>query len=176
LLALVFCWVGDVLLIFQSKENFFFVSGLASFLVAHVAYIFCYRHWQVGSASAALLGSQKVRFSFPILLLGTGFITILFPSLGGLKVPMMMYTLIITLMVLTAFFRYGQTSTSSFWFIFSGAFLFTISDATLAINKFKIAFGAAPFIIMFTYSVAQYFIVEGALRHERVSKEKLQKK
>lgn len=167
LVALSFCWLGDVLLIFVSSNELFFIGGLASFLIGHVMYIFCYRQLQESQNVNELLGSQKVRFSFPIILAGTGLVVILYPSLGALKIPVMIYALAITLMVLNALFRYGRTTNKSFLLIFSGALLFMISDSLLAINKFKEPFIAAGTLIILTYSMAQFFIMEGALAHER---------
>jgi uncharacterized membrane protein YhhN len=165
--ALFFCWLGDVLLIFQSNDPLFFISGLASFLAGHIVYIFCYRQLQTSPSSKELLGSQKVRFAFPIILAGTGLVTILYPFLGALRIPVMIYALAITLMALTALFRYGRTNSKSFLLIFIGAVLFMVSDSILAINKFHHAFSAAGALIMLTYSVAQFLIVEGALVHEK---------
>ena len=167
LVALFFCWLGDVFLIFQSTDPLFFIGGLASFLVGHIVYIFCYRQLQIIPSSKELLGSQKVRFAFPIILAGTGLVTILYPLLGALRVPVMIYALAITLMALTALFRYGRTNSKSFLLIFIGAVLFMVSDSLLAINKFHHAFSAAGALVMLTYSVAQFLIVEGALAHEK---------
>jgi uncharacterized membrane protein YhhN len=167
LVALFFCWLGDVFLIFQSTDPLFFIGGLASFLVGHIVYIFCYRQLQIIPSSKELLGSQKVRFAFPIILAGTGLVTILYPLLGALRIPVMIYALAITLMALTALFRYGRTNSTSFLLIFIGAVLFMVSDSLLAINKFHHAFSAAGALVMLTYSVAQFLIVEGALAHEK---------
>jgi uncharacterized membrane protein YhhN len=167
LVALFFCWLGDVFLIFQSTDPLFFIGGLASFLVGHIVYIFCYRQLQIIPSSKELLGSQKVRFAFPIILAGTGLVTILYPLLGALRIPVMIYALAITLMALTALFRYGRTNSTSFLLIFIGAVLFMVSDSLLAINKFHHAFSAAGALVMLTYSVAQFLIVEGALVHEK---------
>jgi len=166
--ALIFCWLGDVLLIFQADNELFFIGGLVGFLIGHVLYIFCYRQFQFAPNDKELLGSQKARFAFPFILAGTGLVVILYPSLGNLKIPVMIYALAITLMVLNALFRYGRTTKKSFVLIFLGAIMFMISDSLLAINKFKSPFEGAGALIMLTYCVAQLLIVEGAIRHETV--------
>ena len=84
LIAMSFCWLGDVLLMFQSEQQLFFMAGLGSFLIGHVLYIVCYRQMRNKESSNGLLGTQKVRFSLPIILAGTGLVVILYPSLGGL--------------------------------------------------------------------------------------------
>lgn len=162
LAAMFFCWLGDVLL--MGAGELFFMGGLVAFLTGHVLYIFSYRQMR-NQQGEELLGPQKARFSLPIILAGTGLVVILFPTLGPLKIPVMIYALVITLMCLTALFRFGKTSKQSFVLLFIGALLFMVSDSILAINKFMQPVTGAGFYIMSTYILAQYLIVKGALAH-----------
>lgn len=161
--ALVFCWAGDVLLMFQGEM--FFIGGLGAFLTGHVLYIICYRQLRYVNSNTGLLATQKMRFSLPIILAGTGLVTILFPYLGGMKLPVMIYALVITVMAMQALFRYGFTSSKSFILIFTGALFFMLSDSLLAINKFMKPLPLASLFIMTTYLLAQYLIVEGFIAH-----------
>lgn len=167
LVALAFCWLGDVLLMFDYKHELFFMAGLGSFLTGHVLYIRCYQQLRFNDATTPLLGPQKVRFSLPIVLAGTGLVVVLYPTLGGLRMPVMLYALVITVMALQALFRFGYTSTKSFALIFCGAICFMISDSLLAINKFLQPVPMASLCIMATYILAQYLIVEGVLTHKK---------
>ncbi len=45
--------------------------------------------------------------------------------------------------------------------VFHGALLFMVSDSLIAINKFQFAVPFAGFLIMSTYILAQWFIVDG---------------
>ena len=162
--AIVFCWLGDVLLMFQ-RDEMFFMGGLVAFLSGHVLYVFSYRQMCDPDGVDKLLGSQKVRFSFPIILAGTGLVVVLLPHLGELKIPVMIYALVLTIMVLQALFRFGFTAKRSFVLIFVGALFFMISDSALAINKFMHPLPMASLLIMSTYITAQYLIVEGAIAH-----------
>ena len=134
--ALLFCWAGDVLLLFQVVNSIFFVLGLVTFLIGHVLYIFSYRQFRWAANEKGLLRTQVVRFSFPVILAGTGLIAVLYPTLRHLKGPVIVYAVVLMVMVITALLRYGRTSSESFWMIFIGAVLFMISDSLLAINKF----------------------------------------
>ena len=163
--ALFFCWVGDVLLIFQQREEMFFIGGLAAFLAGHVLYIVAYRQHRSEDRTFELLNTQKIRFALPVLLAATGLFTVLLPMLGGLTVPVLLYTIVIALMVMNAIFRYGRTNPSSFWLVFGGALLFMVSDSILALNKFLSPIPLAGFWIMLTYLSAQFLIVEGIRRH-----------
>ena len=166
ILALLFCWAGDVLLLFQAEAEIFFILGLVSFLIGHVLYIISYRQLRWSDRMLELMPTQKIRFSFPIVLAGTGLIVVLFPILGDLQIPVLVYALVLMLMVMTALFRYGRTPIVSFWMIFVGASLFMLSDSLLAINKFYSPIPYGGFFVMLTYCAAQYLIVEGALRHQ----------
>jgi uncharacterized membrane protein YhhN len=165
LLALAFSWLGDVLLMFQPQGELFFIGGLLAFLVAHLYYIFAYRQFMSEDTSKALLGVQRFRFSFPIILAGTGLITVLYSHLGSLKIPVIIYSLILVLMVVNALFRFGRTSLTSFAMVFFGATLFMISDSMIAINKFMLPISYSGFWVMLTYLVAQYLIIQGLIKH-----------
>jgi len=163
--ALFFSLAGDVLLL----NDDYFIGGLVAFLIAHVFYILAYsQHQFFNDGQEGLRGIQRIRLAFPIVLAGTGLIVVLYPAIGDLRIPVMIYALVITLMVLKALFRYGRTNASSFTMVFSGAVLFMISDSMIAIDKFLDPFPAAHFWIMSTYIGAQFLIVEGLLRHSPV--------
>jgi uncharacterized membrane protein YhhN len=163
-IALFFCWLGDVFLIFEGK--LFFLAGLSAFLTGHLLYVLAYRQHMYEDQSGALLVPQKIRFSLPIVLAGTGLFVVLLPALGGLTIPVLFYSLVITLMTMTALFRYGVTNSSSFWLVFGGAVLFMISDSVLAFNMFVSPVPLAGFWIMLTYITAQVLIVEGIKKHQ----------
>src|SRR5215204_4534498 len=49
ILALVFAWLGDVLLLIDKHSKTFFVYGLSAFLIAHIFYIFYF--WKIRRAN-----------------------------------------------------------------------------------------------------------------------------
>lgn len=167
-LAIILSCAGDTLLMLQNKNENFFMYGLAAFLVAHIFYMLAYRQHQSSDTSNELQGLQKIRYAFPIILSGTGLVVILYSRLGGMKIPVLIYAIVLTGMVLAALFRFGKTSSSSFALVFGGAILFMISDSLIAINKFLEPLPMAGIWIMVTYIVAQYLIVTGLLKHENI--------
>ena len=162
--ALLFCWVGDFLLMFANRDEIYFMLGLIAFLVGHLFYIFTFRQL-VWSQPGTLLPTQKLRYLFPIFLTGTGLIVIVYPGLGPLKIPVIMYAAALMIMVSFALLRKSRTTSISFLWVFIGAALFMISDSLLAINKFYVSFTMAHLYIMITYVAAQYMIVKGVLAH-----------
>lgn len=167
--ALFFCWAGDIILLKQNEAEIYFLLGLFAFLVGHLLYTLAYRQLQWKDASRSLLGTQKLRAAFPVILAGTGLLAILIPRLGILTIPVILYALVLMAMVVSAALRYGRTSPDSYWLVTVGASVFMISDAMLAINKFYAPFDMASPLIMLTYILGQYMIVEGAIRHNSVS-------
>lgn len=161
--ALVLSWLGDVLLMGEGQS--FFIFGLVSFLLAHLTYIFAYRQHQQADDSKALRGIQKIRFGFPLVFAGVGLVMILYPRLSDLRIPVMVYAGVITVMTLTGLFRFGKTNASSFAQVFAGAILFMMSDSLLAVNKFLEPLAYSGLWIMITYISAQFLIVRGLLAH-----------
>ncbi|MBL0745062.1 lysoplasmalogenase [Chryseolinea lacunae] len=166
LLAIFFSLAGDVLLMFDAGNELFFIFGLLAFLTSHLFYIFVYRQHQWPAVEDKLKGIQKIRLAFPIVLAGTGLMVVLYDALGPLKIPVMVYALVLVVMVLNALFRYGRTSPKSFRLVFGGAVFFMLSDSLLAINKFLTPLANSATWIMLTYIVAQYCIVSGLLDHD----------
>lgn len=163
--AIVFSWIGDISLMFQGKNELYFMVGLGAFLIAHICYVMAYSQHIEKKEGAGLHGIQKFRFSLPIVLAGTGLITILYAHLGVFKIPVAVYAIVLMVMTLQALFRYGYTNTVSFWFVFVGAILFMISDSMIAVNKFLVPFELAGLAIMATYILAQFLIVKGLMSH-----------
>lgn len=161
IVAMLLSLAGDVLLM----KPEYFIPGLIAFLLAHVAYILVYRQHRLAESTNELQGIQRIRLAFPIVLAGTGLVVVLYPRLGDLTIPVMVYALVITVMALTALFRYGRTTSQSFWLVFFGAVLFMISDSVLAVNKFLSPVNLAGLWIMLTYGVAQFLIIRGLMKH-----------
>jgi uncharacterized membrane protein YhhN len=164
-MAVSFSFLGDTLLLFGDLAEIYFILGLVSFLLAHVFYVVAYRQHKLADATYALNRIQRVLFTIPIVLMGIGLLIILFPLLGPLKIPVILYTTVILLMVVHALFRYGRTSPLSFWLVFVGAILFMISDSILAINKFHSEVPYAGLLVMIPYMIAQFMIIKGLIRH-----------
>jgi uncharacterized membrane protein YhhN len=159
--GIIMAFAGDVLLMLPSQ----FVPGLIAFLISHLLYIVAYRQHRDDVDESPLKGVHTIRLAFPIVLAGTGLVIILYPALGDMRIPVIIYAIVLALMVLNALFRFGRTSAASFWMVFSGAVLFMISDSILAINKFLSPFEEAGFVIMLTYMAAQLLIIRGLARH-----------
>ncbi|MCO6459763.1 MAG: lysoplasmalogenase [Saprospiraceae bacterium] len=163
--GLIWSWLGDIALMFVSYRSGFFLIGLFSFLIAHIAYSFAFAEdirfpsvnrpvWAI-SFSIAFFTTHALFLFF-----------ILYPGLGNMVVPVILYTLVISLMAVLAWSRIGSVNSSSFWSIAAGAWLFVISDSVLAIDKFAFSLPKAGVIIILTYIFAQYLITTGSLKRQ----------
>jgi uncharacterized membrane protein YhhN len=156
--ALIFSWIGDILLLW----NELFLFGLGSFLIAQVCYIISFKVAQ--KAPEKILNQNFIKNFFinlPIYFLAAYAYYLINPNLGGYRMPVIVYTIVIVSMVTTARERFGKSNSASFWQVFIGAFLFFISDGLIAINRFYISFPEVDVLVMGTYAIGQLLIVMG---------------
>lgn len=162
LTALLFSWIGDVILLFADIAEIYFILGLVSFLIAHIAYCVLFN-----KQNTLELHINKALFIIGSLLIAfylIGMITVLMPHLGELKIPVVIYASVISIMLLFAFNGYLIWKRKGALYIFLGAAVFVVSDSILAMNKFHAPIYKSSFFIMLTYLVAQYLIVMGVLK------------
>lgn len=162
LTALTFSWIGDVVLLFASKGEIYFILGLVAFLISHVFYIVLF-----GKQTKSKTISNKLSFGSGIgliLIYFFGMITTLGPKLGPLTVPVVVYAVVISTMLYFALKGSFQWNAIPFQSVLVGALLFIASDSILAFNKFYQPIPYASFLIMITYLAAQYGIIWGILQ------------
>jgi len=157
--ALAFAWLGDVFLLFSGAN--FFLMGLGSFLLMQILYSFLFFQDKQIQKKKALL-SILLLTAFSI-----GFNSYLWPFVQEMRVPVIIYSMAITLMAFTGINR--NRSLPGYSYIFIGVILFVISDTVLAVNNFGPGFWKGGFVVMLTYILAQYYIVEGYARRLRSS-------
>lgn len=156
--ALVFSWLGDILLLWPNL----FVYGLGSFFLAHVCYIIGFKLAQKQATRIDQVNFvRSFFFNLPVYLAAAFIFYLINPNLGILKIPVIGYILVIVSMVATARDRYNKCIPASFWQVFVGSILFLISDGILAVDKFYLSFPEAGILIMGTYATAQLLIVMG---------------
>jgi len=163
--AIIFSWLGDVILMLQAYNEVLFLFGLGSFLIAHLFYIFVYRKTVGDQDSAESKSFIRTRIVF-LIFVGLALLYMLFPTLEDMLFPVAIYTMVIITMAIAAVMRKGRTTDKSFIMVYSGALLFVMSDAMIAIDKFLNPLVQARLLIMATYIAAQLLIVKGILLHE----------
>ncbi|MGH2664302.1 lysoplasmalogenase [Flavobacterium sp.] len=160
--ALFFSWVGDVILMFADKGELYFIFGLVSFLIAHILFIVLFV-----KQSSDKRPLNKILFGLGITIISAylyGMLTLLYPTLGDLKIPVSVYAFTISLMLVMAIRGSLTWKKPMNLLILNGAIAFVTSDSILAMNKFYSPLPNSGFLIMATYIVAQYLIVLGILK------------
>ncbi|MCU7821778.1 lysoplasmalogenase [Kitasatospora sp. DSM 101779] len=150
--ALLASTAGDVLL--QLGGNTAFLAGMGSFAAAHVAYVTMF------AEQGAFTDRRRT------LLVAAGYaaawaavISQLWPDLGGLQIPVAVYSL---LLASTAVSSAGLGLATGI-----GGGLFLLSDSLIAVRLagWKLLPGHNV-LVMATYIAAQYLLARGALRAE----------
>lgn len=158
--ALIFAWWGDVFLLFEE----FFLPGLISFLICHLLYLAFFLlvrpKPRMGSRDRISIGIILV---YTILLGSLNYLAL--ERLPGMRIPVLVYGFIITLMLLSAVFAFGVNGSPTGKLCVSGAALFVISDSLLAVHLFYAHFPGSGVLVMLTYGCAQWLIVEGSTRY-----------
>lgn len=160
--ALVFSWLGDILLLYPQL----FLYGLGAFLMAHICFIISFKLSQKKPFEIGQVNFIKLfLYNLPIYIPAAIIYYLIQPNLGALKIPVVIYILVIVTMATTARERFNKTNASSFWQVFIGAFVFMISDGILAFNMFFKQFPESGIMVMGTYLLAQLLIVMGIRAH-----------
>ncbi|MEC3966693.1 lysoplasmalogenase [Flagellimonas halotolerans] len=138
-IALAFCLLGDVLLLFED----YFLLGLVAFLLAHIFFSVAfiqykgfYKNW---IPSLILFGIGGVLFFW------------LRPGLGDLLLPVSIYVGIITFMALQGVGLYLRERNNTHACMAMGVLFFMLSDTLLAFAKFKAPFYLSGPLILATY-------------------------
>jgi uncharacterized membrane protein YhhN len=161
-IALLCSCLGDVFLLFDEKNENWFVLGLASFLLAHIFYILVFI--RVRKVNRPF---KKINWLLGIpLVLYTAFLFVLLkPSLGSLKIPVFIYATVLAAMAFSSLIAFDFSKQRFGVLCICGTLLFVSSDSFLAINKFYHPFENAGLLVMATYIAAQFLIVLGITKY-----------
>lgn len=147
ILGLLFSLAGDVFLVNHER----FIHGLVSFLIAHLFYIAAF--FLFVPVSGWLFLS-----ALPVLVCLALMLSVLWNSLGKLKIPVVVYMIVIALMSWQSINRWLAIGDAKAALAAFGALLFMASDSILAINKFRYNFTSAQMLLLTTYFTAQWLI------------------
>lgn len=154
LAALAGSLAGDVFLLSEGH----FIQGLASFLLAHLAYIALFRKdapWSSGMRMGWVFGAVGIAY----------FATLWRGGLPAeLRIPVGVYVFAIVCMASMAWGRAGLLNNGPARMVALGTVFFVVSDATLAYNRFVSPLPFARAWVLSTYYAAQCLIVIGWLR------------
>ena len=162
LTALFFSWIGDIILLFAARGELFFISGLIAFLISHIVYILLFNK-QLKEKNKRNKAFYWIGVTLIIVYLFV-MLTILLPSLGDLQLPVLVYAIVLSTMLLFAFKGFLSWTKPTNSYVLLGAIIFVSSDSILAFDKFHEPIAMSSFLIMVTYLAAQFLIVNGILK------------
>ncbi len=123
--GLVLSACGDVFLLGSTQQ--LFLLGLVSFLLAHLVYVAAFVSWGISFRWSLLA-------AVPIVIVSLGVSVWLTPYISGdMLLPVRIYTLVITVMVIAAL---GARGADGPGLIPLGALLFYVSDLSVAAGRF----------------------------------------
>lgn len=169
--ALLLAWLADILMILSENAPEFFAYGQTALLAAQIIYIFIF----YSAHTSTRYTPNRIFITSRILILafaGGAFLNVLWPSLGGAKFYVLLYTVVILLMGVTAVLRREKTSANSFSFVYGGALMLIVSDGMVAVSRFLHSFAFQSELIMISYMLAQFFIVKGIIAHNEFVRQK----
>ncbi|MCX6253732.1 MAG: lysoplasmalogenase [Bacteroidia bacterium] len=158
--GLIFSWAGDVILEFSQRNGDLFILGLVCFLLAHIMYLTAF----FLTPGENVIFRNRIYLLIPVLLYGVGLVFFLYNDLADLRLPVILYSIVILTMLAGAINRIEKVNRVSYFLVLAGAILFVISDSAIAINKFSYHFESSGIVIMSTYVIAQFLIVLGYIK------------
>ena len=157
--ALLLSAAGDTLLMFDGPN--FFIFGLVAFLFAHILYILIFKSFLKSLA----INRFVLLCSFLVVLYYVSFISFLWPGLGKMKIPVLVYASAISMMLWLSFQVFQKFGKAALH-ILLGSLFFVFSDSLLSIQLFQTDFFRAHFFVMLTYLLAQFLLVYGLMNME----------
>jgi uncharacterized membrane protein YhhN len=161
--GLFFSWSGDLILEFSERYGDLFLAGLICFLLAHVMYLIVF----FITPGKNIILRKHIYLLIPVIVYGIGLVYYLYNDLADMRVPVILYSIVIPTMLTGAISRLEKVNSSSYYLFLTGAIFFVISDSAIAINKFSHQFESSGTVIMSTYIIAQFLIIMGYIKQFR---------
>ncbi len=161
LFGLVTLFIGQVSASFMASGSGAFLYGLTCFCIC---YIFFTSAFYLDFRSAPELDKQGARYAILVaFILSFTVYLYLRPYLGVYRIPVLIYTFIISLMAMMASFRRLRVNSQSFKLVLSGIGVLIVADVAFAIDKFVSTSEAANYLAGGGHLLALYLIVAGSI-------------
>lgn len=159
--ALLFCFLGDLLMMIPAEEGFFTLLGICTFMVAQVSFgILFFKSTNFKYFTNVPLKSAWVELAFVVCI--GGIFYAVHEYLGDYLIAGILFVLISSTTFLLALNRRFFVSRPSFWLIIAGLFGFLISDVLSALDLFYTNSWVHSLIIL-NYGIGHILITNGIL-------------
>lgn len=164
-IGLLFSLIGDLVLVGDGLTKINFAIGIACFWIVQICYIlFFYRKRPFRQKNAVFLFICSLCIIAYVILMSV----LMWKKMDkqDLTIPVMLYSFTIGFMLLCAIniSNSRRLNKMAVYFFIPGALLFVISDSIIALNRFYLTKPVSDIYIMFTYGLAQFLIVMGAVK------------
>ncbi|MDR0387866.1 MAG: lysoplasmalogenase [Treponema sp.] len=156
-LAGIFGWIGDILLILPGNIKIF-IFGLLAFLLGHFCYIYSLLHFTESVEPAILIAA--VIAAIPLGFIG---FRIIRPQ-KTIMLPLAVYGIVLAGMAITAFCLMLSLRNMLGVVLFAGGVLFLVSDTILGYGRFRKGAHINDAAVMITYIAAQSCLLLGLAR------------
>lgn len=162
-LGVIFCLAGDVFLMIPRNM---FIFGLLAFLLGHIFYVVGFNNFSsfinLPGIILIVILAIYIWWLYPKLVGG-----LIAKDKSGLKIPVLIYSLVISLMVYSAIMTWTPPGWPALAALSAslGAVLFYVSDSMLAWDRFVSPLSHARLKVMMTYHLGQIGIILGAMLH-----------
>lgn len=180
LVGIAFAWIGDLLL--MGDGDLLFALGIAAFLGTQVSYLVAFTRFRglrfrrgisaPGQPATGLVRRHPALLA-PFAVYLVVLIVMIWPTAGGLRIPVVVYGLALTAMAVGALDLVGRMPSAPAWVAFGGAVLFVLSDSLIAMTSLG-PWPEGPWLgslIMVTYVVGQGLIAVGLVTGSRAVEE-----
>ena len=166
-LSLMFAMGGDILLIFDTDNEFFFFTAIIATFTGYLMAMSAFYQ----DTNKEILKSKNVIFYTSILSITVSTVYFMFlrSHLGDLKIPVLIHFFILSLLPITASFRYNSVNSTSFSFILASAICFLISDYSIAYSSFINENTFFMVLYILAYMLAQYMLVIGTIERKTLT-------
>lgn len=154
-IALIFCALGDIGM--ETK----FLAGVLFFLIAHLFFTtnFLWHSYLLGFPLIPLLAFViSYVIMILVIILAVRFLDSSEPRLGPLKIPLVVYVLILSLTLCSSLMLWLTTGNPLGFVPLIGTIIFVISDLLIGVRLFHRHFNKAEFTIFSTYYIAIFLL------------------
>jgi uncharacterized membrane protein YhhN len=153
---------GELTIMFIDPNS---VPLFKSMIWRAIAYLFFISAFYLDFRSAPELDKKGARIAIMLALICSFSIYLYFrPFLGLYRIPILVYTFILSLMAMMASFRRLRVNQESFVLILLGIVVLIASDILMALHTFVVRFDAAYYLVGGTHILALCLIVVGGIK------------
>jgi len=164
--GLVLTLASDIQMLFSTSAGFYFLTALIATLISYSFYALAFSiDFKKNIKQTRRLGNM---FFLGLAFIGICFYQTAKDNLREFALPVGLYSIAITTMIILSAYRYKRVNRLSFKLILTASVAFLISDLSNGYYYFIEAKNIMLFFYLISYLIAQYLIVMGAIERKSI--------